>query len=97
MKIKYLRLNKKERKDAKNKFLNTDTGKYVKKKINSSILCSILCIIFAVYLIIDSFINNKLLIEKIYSFITLGFGIALLVATHRIYIRKINDFIVKKK
>ena len=97
MKIKYLRLNKKERKEARKDFFMTNTGKYVRSKIRSSILCAIMCIIFSAYLIIDAFINDMNILQKIYSFAIMFIGIALLIASYRIYIKKINEFVVKKK
>ena len=97
MKVKYLRLNKKERKEAKNKFYQTETGKYVKKKLTSSLICALLCLILAIYCIVDAFINNLSLFDKIYGIIILGIGIALLVAHRKIFIKKVNEYVIKNK
>lgn len=97
MKVKYLRLSAKERKKVKEKYYNTENGKYVKKKLLSALVCAILCVIGAIYLILDAFINDLLLIEKIYGFMILIFGIILLIAHHKIFIKKINEYVIKNK
>lgn len=96
MKVKYLRLSKKERKEIKQKYYETETGKYVKKKLNSALICSALCIAASLYIIIDAFINNLSIIEKIYGFVILFIGFCLLIANKRIFIKKINEYVIKK-
>lgn len=97
MKVKYLRLHSEERKQAKKKYYQTQNGAYVKKKLKSALICSILCIIGSVYLIIDAFLNDLTIIEKIYGFVVLGFGIALLFIRRKIFVKKINEYVVKNK
>jgi len=97
MKVKYLRLNREERKKAKQKYYQTQNGAYVKKKLKSALICSILCIIGSVYLIIDAFLNDLTIIEKIYGFVVLAFGVALLFIHRKIFVKKINEYVVKNK
>ena len=97
MKVKYLRLSKKERKETKEKFYKTTNGKYVKKKLTSALVCSILCIGGAIYLIFDAFANNLSLIEKTYGIMVLLIGIILLIARRKIFVKKINEYVIKTK
>ncbi|MBE6148616.1 MAG: hypothetical protein E7167_03905 [Firmicutes bacterium] len=97
MKVKYLRLNTKERKKVKEKYYKSETGRYVKKKLLSALICAILCIVGSIYLIVDAFINDLSIIEKIYGFVILIIGIILLIAHRKIFIKKINEYVVKTK
>ncbi|MBE6155693.1 MAG: hypothetical protein E7164_02945 [Firmicutes bacterium] len=97
MKVKYLRLNKEERKKAKNNFYQTDTGKYVRKQLFYATICSILCVVASIYLIYDAFANNLSLMEKIYSICILIIGFFLLVARRKIFIKKVNEYVIKTK
>lgn len=97
MKVKYLRLSKKERKEVKARYYDTNTGKYIKKKLTSALLCAIFCIICSIYLILDAFINDLTILDKIYGFMILIIGIALLIAQRKIFIKKINEYVIKHK
>ncbi|MBQ6840765.1 MAG: hypothetical protein IJO63_01455 [Bacilli bacterium] len=97
MKVKYLRLSKEERKKVKEKYYQTETGKYVKKKLISSLICAIGCLLFSAYLITDAFINNLSTFEKVYGFMILIVGMFLLIAYRKIYVRKINEYVIKNK
>lgn len=96
MKIKYLRLTKDEKKNAKEKFLQTEAGKYVKKKLTSVMWSGWLCMGFAIYIIVDAYIKKLNLFDYIYGSIIFVFGIVFVILAHRTYITKINDFITKK-
>jgi len=97
MKIKYFKLTKEERKKAKNDYYQTPVGKYVRKKLISALICSLLCIAMALYIVIDAYINDASLMEKIYGFFILFVGLILLYTYRKISVKKINDYLVKKK
>ena len=97
MKIKYLRLNKNKQKEIRNKFYQTNNGKYIIKQLNIALICSLLCILVSIYLIYDAFINNSNLYDKIYSIIILICGIVGLIAYYKIKIKKLNDYVINNK
>ena len=97
MKIKYLRLNRNEKKAVKEKFYQTSIGKYIKKKLRSALICALLCIIFAIYLIIDAFVNDLTIVDKFYGFAILTIGVAFLIIHRKIFIKKINEYVIKNK
>lgn len=97
MKVKYLRLSKKERKKAKDKFYQTENGKFVKKKLTYALVCAVLCTVMAIYITAEAFIINSSTWDKAYGICLLIIGIILLIAYRKIYVKKINDFITSKK
>lgn len=97
MKVKYLRLSKEERKKIKKEFYETNLGMYVKKKLTSALICSIFCLIMALYLIIDAFVRDLSLMEKVYGFFILIVGIILIITYRKISVKKINEYLTKKK
>ena len=97
MKVKYLRLNKKERKEAKEKYYQTPTGKYVKKKLLSALICSLLCIALAIYNIIDAYVRNLSTLDKVYAYVILLIGFSLLFVHRKIFVKKINEYVIKNK
>ena len=97
LKIKYLRLSKDERKQKKKEYFNTEKGKYVKTKIQNSLICAIICIIFSIYIIIDNILNKMTFLNMFYGISILIIGIILIIAGHIIKIKKINNYVVKNK
>ena len=97
MKIKYLRLSREEKKLVKQNFYKTNAGKNVKKHLTNALVCSIFCIGISIYIIVDAFIQNVSFWNKIYGFFILGFGIAGIVAYHKIFFKKINEYVIKSK
>lgn len=97
MKVKYLRLSKEERKKVNNKYFNTEKGKYIKKKLQISFICGVLCIMYGIYLLIDSILSKITFLNMFYSISIIVFGIILVIATHIIKIKKLNNYVVKNK
>lgn len=98
MKIKYLRLSKKERKEARERYFATESGARNKKRINVSLICSILCMLFSVYLIIDAFIGKQNTVwDKIYGFSILIIGFGMFLFYFKLRTRLVNDYLTKKK
>lgn len=95
-KYKYQRLNKNEKKEAKTKFYQTEQGIFLKKKFNRILIYSIILILFGIYILIDTFINNKTYAQYIYGAIIIIFGISFLVLRCYVQMRKINEFITKR-
>ncbi|MGN1379846.1 MAG: hypothetical protein ACI4XR_05625, partial [Bacilli bacterium] len=80
-----------------NEYFRSETGKYVKKNLQSSLICAILCIIFGIYIIIDNILNKITFFEMFYGISIIIFGIVLIIATRIIKIKKINNYVVKNK
>lgn len=97
MKLKYYTLNKNEQLSIKNEFYNTKLGKYIKRKLFSSLICGILCMIISIYVIIDNYLNNKNIWEYVYGISLLCIGITFIIITHKVRIKKINNYLVKNK
>lgn len=97
MKIKYLRLTKKERKEVKQNFYQTKQGIYLKKKLNMVIFSAISLILISIYLIIEAFIKDISIMQYIYAFTILFFGVIFLTSYFKIKITKLNDYITKPK
>lgn len=97
MKIKYLRLSKEERKKINIKYFNTEKGKYIKKNLQNSLICGILCIFYGIYMLIDSILNKITFLNMFYSISIIVFGIILVIVTHIIKIKKLNNYVVKNK
>lgn len=97
MKIKYLRMSKKEKKEVKDKFYATDAGKRLKKSLKFPNICGILTTIFGVFLLIDAIINKLKIFDYIYAFVTLGFGIFFIIASRKIFVKRINAYVTMRK
>ena len=96
-KYKYQRLSKEEKQEAKLAFYQTEQGKLLKKRFNRVIIYSILLILFGLYTIIDAYINKSSSIYYVYSAILIIFGISFIMLRKYVQMRKINDFITRKK
>lgn len=95
-KYKYQRLTKEEKKDAKEKFYQTELGINLKQKFKRILIYSIALIIFGIFLIINTYIKKDSNINYIYASLLIIFGIFFLIARRYVIIIKVNDFITKK-
>lgn len=95
MKIKYLRLNKEERKEARDKFFATEKGILVKKKLNYGLFCSILLMLFSIYLLIDAIKNKLGTWSIIYGVGVFVFGIVFLIYYFKIRTTVVNNYLTK--
>ena len=97
MKIKYLRLNKEKKRKVKQSFAKNETGIRITKYLKCATICSILCFCIGIYTSISAFINQESVAMKIYGITLCVIGIAGLVTKHKIYIKKINEYVIKNK
>ena len=97
MKVKYLRLSKEEKKEVKKTYFATNEGKYIKKSLIELIICSSLTIIYSLYYIWDAVSKNGSLLSKIFGIFIFAGGFAFLISARYIFIKKINNYLTKKK
>lgn len=95
MKVKYLRLNKEERKEARDKFFATEQGIKSKKSLNRSLICSILCMLFSIYLLIDAFKNTHETFDYIYGVCIAIISIMMFMFYLKIRVTVINNYLTK--
>lgn len=95
-KYKYQRLTKEEKKDAKEKFYQTELGINLKQRFKRILIYSIALIIFGIFLIINTYIKKDSNINYIYASLLIIFGIFFLIARSYVIMIKVNDFITKK-
>lgn len=92
-KLKYYSLTKDEKNKLKLEFYQTNFGNSINKRLNRLFLTGILGLIFGTYLLID---NNNIW-DIVSGIITLIASIIFLIGSHKVRIKKINDYLVKKK
>ncbi len=92
-KLKYYSLAKEEKVKIKEEFYQTEFGSKMKTRLNRLLVTGILSFIFSIYLFI-SHTNNW---EIITGITLLCASFVFVIASFKIRIRKINDFLVKKK
>jgi len=97
MKNKYQRLNKKERKKVRDDFFKTDTGIYIKKKLNTSLVCAFLCLLLGIYNLYDAFKNNLTIFDKVYSVTVILFGLLFILMYYKVRSKKVNEYLIKTK
>lgn len=92
-KLKYYSLNKEEQKNIKNEFYNTDLGKNINFRLKRLLFIGIIGILFSIYL----FIFRKNIWDLISSISLFIISIIFIISSYKIRIRKINEYLVKKK
>lgn len=97
IKYKYQRLSKEEKQEAKLAFYQTEQGLQLKKRFKRIIIYSILLILIAVYTIVDAYINKSSSAYYVYSAMLIVFGISFIILRSYVQMRKVNDFITRKK
>lgn len=96
-KYKYQRLSKEEKKEAKLAFYQTEQGLLLKKRFNRILIYSIILISFGLYTSIDAYINKSSYAFYVYSALLIIFGISFIILRSYVQMRKVNDFITRKK
>ncbi len=89
--LKYYSLNKDEKKELKDKFYETDTGKVVKFHLNRLLITGIFGLIFGIILIII----NKSIWEIVLGVSLIGISLFFIISSFWVRINKINDYLVK--
>ena len=97
LKNKYQRSTKEARKKAKEEYFNTEEGKTLKVRTTRLLIYGILLILIAMYMIIDNFINDKLIIYYTYSVFLLIFAFIFIYGRHYVLVKNINSFMVQNK
>lgn len=95
MKKKYELLDKSKRKEIKSKYYDTSSGKYVKRKLISALICGVLCILISIYLFLST--KNLKVIDYIYNTFICICGIVFIIMAKKIEIKKINEYVIKHK
>lgn len=97
IKTKYQRLNRQERKDAKEKFYETDFGKTLKPRFTRLLIVSILLFIYSIVLFLEAIIKNSSIWGYISSIIILIFAIVFFIGRQKVISQKVNNYLIKKK
>ncbi len=97
MQTKYERLDKNSRKKARIEFYNTPFGKTLKPRFTRLLTIAILLIIYGICLIIEAIIKKGSIWSYISAIIIFIFAIVFLVGRQRVIIKKVNDYLIKKK
>lgn len=96
MKNKYQRLNKEDRKKARDRFYRTPFGKELKPRLQRILIIGILLLIYASYLLIDAILKKSIWGALAATAIYL-FALFFLIGRHKIIVRDVNDFLIKRK
>lgn len=93
LRLKYYSLTKEEKQTLKEKFYNTEFGNNIKLRLNRLIMTGIIGVLFSIYLFVTA--NNKWNI--VYATILLLTSIFFIISSHKVRIKKLNDYLVKTK
>jgi len=91
--LKYYSLTKEEKNNLKFEFYQTEFGNSINKRLNRLFLTGIIALIFGIYLLID----NNTIWDIVTGIITLIASIIFIVGSSKVRIKKLNDYLVKKK
>lgn len=97
LKNKYQRATKEIRKKAKLEYFKTKDGKVLKIRTTRLLIYGILLILIALYMIIDNYLKEKLIINYTYSVFLLIFAFIFIFGRHYVLVKNINLFMVKNK
>lgn len=92
-KLKYYSLTKEEQLKLKNEFFKTEFGISINKRLNRLLITGIIGIIFSTYLLI----SNTTIWDIVTAIITLIASIIFIFGSYKVRIKKLNDYLVKKK
>ena len=93
LRLKYYSLTKEEKQKLKEKFYNTEFGNNIKLRLNRLIVTGLIGVLFSIYLFVTA--NNKWNI--VYATILLLASIFFIISSHKVRIKKLNDYLVKTK
>lgn len=97
IKNKYQRLNKKERKEAREKFYATEFGQEQKARFNRILLVSVLLFIYGIYLLIETIIKANSIWGYVSATTMFIFALVFAIGRHKVIIKNVNDYLIKKK
>lgn len=97
IKTKYQSLNRQERKDAREKFYETDFGKTLKPRFTRLLVVSVLLFIYAIVLFVEALIKHGSIWGYVSSIIIFIFAIVFLIGRQKIISQKVNNYLIKKK
>ena len=97
LKNKYQRATKEIRKKTKLEYFKTEDGKVLKIRTTRLLIYGILLILIALYMIIDNYLKEKLIINYTYSVFLLIFAFIFIFGRHYVLVKNINLFMVKNK
>jgi len=95
MKTKYQRMTKKEKKQLKKDIMNSK-DKDVLKKLKLSFIFATLGLFCSIYLLIDSYINNRNVIYYVYSISLIIVVVIFLIIYYKNYQRILNNYALKQ-
>lgn len=93
LRLKYYSLNKEEKEKLKKNFYNTEFGKSIKNRLDRLFIIGILGSIFSIYLFI-TYTNTWDIVSGIILIIA---SIFFLIGSFKVRIKKLNEYLVKKK
>ena len=97
MKNKYQRMSKEEKKDLKEKYLNTKEGKSKINRLNRLFIIGIIGIRFSIILIVSAVLNKQSILDYICGGILFVFSIVYLIGSINIKQKELNKFALKQK
>lgn len=97
LKNKYQRLNKEERKKAKEDFYKTEFGKSKKAIFNRILIYSILIILYGIILTIVGLIKHSSIWNYIAVILLFTCAFVLLIGRYKIIVRDVNNYLIKNK
>lgn len=92
-KLKYYSLTNEEKIKLKEDFYQTEFGKQINNRLKRLLLTGIFAILFSIYL----FIDNNTIWDIVTGTITIIAGIIFIFGSYKIRIKKLNNYLVKKK
>ncbi len=93
----YRDLSNIEKKNIKEKYYLTESGKINKKRFNRLLIYGLLCLIYALVLVLDAIINKAGVINYIFASFMFIFALIFLIGREKVLIRNINSFLKKNK
>ncbi len=97
IKTKYQRLNREEKKEAREKFYKTEFGQSLKPRFTRLLVVSILLFIYAIVLLLEAIIKHGSIWGYISSLIIFIFAIVFLIGRQKVISQKVNNYLIKKK
>ena len=96
LKNKYQRLTKEEKKEACQKFYQTEFGKKMKPVFKRLLIISILLFIYALVLVLDSLLKKGSIWNYVAAILVASCAFVFLIGRHKIIVRDVNNFLISK-
>ena len=96
MKNKFQRLSNEEKKKAIENYYATVVGEEDKKRFKRIFIYGIICLIYGAYLIIEQIITKISIANYVLGILLLIAACVFLIGGHKIKVKKVNDYLVKK-